>query len=968
MKKGFTLIELMVAVGIFSIILGIIFTFFNPIEFAKRQRDIKRMNDLNALSSAIETCIAVNPYCNLGFNENSIYISVPYGKEDIPATTTDANGKVWMINTVSTSSLYNINGTGWLPVDFSTLKYSPLSSLPVDPINSFSQRYFYSYVFKIDTKEFEIDANLEYQDFRKGGRNDKVSKDGGSDLEIYEVGNNKCLIYNTLYGSITTSTCGYIKTETGGGGNGGGGGGNGGDLVTSTIITNATGTIYGMDLDNQYLYFVGFGGYPGLGWVMGKTDFNFRTLTITNYPSSTPYDAPFDVKTTGDSVYIGGDQMVGFAGSGFDFAWRIEKRDKNFNLSMEATSNPASIAGPESIQGIAIDSDRTLFLVGYQLTDTGDDAWRIEARGPNLEWPTATTTNYSSGNDEALDVTVDNNYLYIVGYKTVFSPATHTVWLIEKRDKSLNLITSTSMCYSETFNCQANAIAIDDNYIYVAGKYGGDWAVEKRRKSDLSKVWFATSTPTTYDDIPYGIAVDCDGVYIAGGQNIGSSPTWRIEERDLLGNLRWATTSGSGIAYDIAVNDQGIYIGGYKDYGGTRYFALEKRNRGTPACATTFRKTYYNTILYEAATTSDGYFVIGGNTATSTGDIDALILKLDRNGNEVNRFTFGGGGPDEFRSLIVDGDYYIGAGPTYSYGAGIPTSSNAYIVKTDKNGTIIWEKYYGEDGTEYINQIKKDKSGNYIAVGAATSGIWVLKISSSTGDILSEIKIPGSTGNSIDITNDGDYIIGGSWIQDPDMFKISSSTLSVICSSTDFFGRSTGMYIPPTVIGWQGVESIINTYGGYYLAVYNFWDGVCWRGGIMKLWNCTLFGNPFTPYYSSFIYDIIQNNDFGYTLFGYTSYQTPSMFLDIYDSNFKKIISKNYPTLIPYGGVWDGSLIQTPDGGYLIVGNNLFKDISYVIKTDKEGNAPYGSVGFKYYLQKFLGNIFKSLQSFFPKF
>jgi prepilin-type N-terminal cleavage/methylation domain-containing protein len=983
MKKGFTLIELLVAVGIFTVILGIIFTFFNPIEFAKRQRDIKRINDLNSLASAIETCIAVNPNCNLGEDDNFIYISVPSGKENIPSTTTDATGKIWFIHTVTSSDLYNINGTGWLPVDFSSLRYSPLSSLPVDPINSFSQKYFYSYVFNKDAKEFEINANLEYSAFRKNGRSDKTSTDGGSDLEIYEVGNNKCLIYNTLYGDITTTTCGYIQSESENTGTGG-------ELINYITLTNVTGTIEALDLDDSNLYFVGWppGGVAVPDWIIGKADFDLSNLTITTTEIglSAPYrDAPLDVKIKGDNLYIGGRQF--FGGPEYDFAWRIEKRDKNFNLLSEATSNPYVGIGPEEIEGLAVD-DNNLFLVGNQETQPGISDWRIEVRGPNLEFYTATSENLSSGDDEALDVALDDNYIYVVGYYTSFSPATHTVWRIEKRDKSLNLISATDTCVNSSFDCKANAIAIDDSYLYIAGQYGGQWRVEKRNKSDLSLVWAQTIDPTSYNDIPYGIAVDCEGVYIAGTQSVGSNPIWRIEKRNLYtGTIDWATTSSYGNAKDIAVNDQGVFIVGDKN----GYFAIEKRNRGAPKCNTTFNEEFDNMLLYEAATTSDGYYLIGGSIIKGQSK-DALVLKLYRDGKIATSVSFGGNKDDGFGSLIVDGDYFVGAGYTYSFGTGTPSFSNAYIVKASAtSGTIVWQKYFGSDnGDDIINQIKKAPDGNYIATGYTTSTpynyqnkeVWVVKINSNTGNIIWQTTSNiGNLGNSIDITNDGNYIVGGGgWRIPPYLFimKINSSTGDVICSSTDILKGLHGN-------SWSGIGSIIQTFEGYYLAVYNEFFGADWYGALIKISECD-GAMSYRYLIDTLLYDVIQNKDGKYAVMGDSwriSLSWPSILLAICPQNFKSneigtqepsdCIINYYPILSQYGvTITDGSLIQTPDGGYLLVGYNGATNFSYVIKTDSNGNAPpYPSsptLGFKIILKKFFGNILKALKALFYSF
>jgi prepilin-type N-terminal cleavage/methylation domain-containing protein len=233
--KGFTLIEILVAIFIIAIIIGLGFVYINPSEIFKEIRDQQRIKDLEVLSSAILNYIKISNEVDLdGENyvltgkdeENpSIYLSLPFDKATLPFSTITSNdGTIWSIKyNASSTNLKLINGEGWLPINLIE-ETSIISNLPVDPLNTISQdskkNYFYSYVFKRSTNEFEINANLESKKFKKGGSNDVVSNDGGSDLEILEVGNNKCLIsYGNktpnLYGTTTTSSCNVYNLQPG---------------------------------------------------------------------------------------------------------------------------------------------------------------------------------------------------------------------------------------------------------------------------------------------------------------------------------------------------------------------------------------------------------------------------------------------------------------------------------------------------------------------------------------------------------------------------------------------------------------------------------------------------------------------------------------------------------------------------------------------------------------------------------
>ena len=212
MKKGFTLIEILAVLAGIGVIAGLLVTLIRPLELFKCARDSQRMNDLQALSSAIQHYIISTdnidldgPYQNRGADEASstVFISSPSDIENIPNNFI-VNTTTWYINSVNSNNLKNIDGSGWLPINFQSLTLRAINTLPVDPINSYNSKYFYSYVFHKEMRSFELNANLECARYKKGGTEDKTSTDGGDDPDIYEVGSmltilpsDNSAIYNT---------------------------------------------------------------------------------------------------------------------------------------------------------------------------------------------------------------------------------------------------------------------------------------------------------------------------------------------------------------------------------------------------------------------------------------------------------------------------------------------------------------------------------------------------------------------------------------------------------------------------------------------------------------------------------------------------------------------------------------------------------------------------------------------------
>jgi len=86
-----------------------------------------------------------------------------------------------------------VDGTGWLPIDFTKMSDNPITKLRKDPINS--GLFVYSYTCDPITLAFELNANFESKKFGRGGEGDRVSKDGGDNPNVYEIGTSLILIH-----------------------------------------------------------------------------------------------------------------------------------------------------------------------------------------------------------------------------------------------------------------------------------------------------------------------------------------------------------------------------------------------------------------------------------------------------------------------------------------------------------------------------------------------------------------------------------------------------------------------------------------------------------------------------------------------------------------------------------------------------------------------------------------------------
>src|SRR3989344_9046355 len=132
MKKGFTLLELLIVIGILAILSSVTVLVLNPAELLRQARDTQRINDLGALNNALALYTSTAATVALGTTGN-IYSH----NGGTNASTTGAFGGAGRVGDVTghtTSTDGTVLGCGWIPVNFGNISGgTPLSVLSVDP-------------------------------------------------------------------------------------------------------------------------------------------------------------------------------------------------------------------------------------------------------------------------------------------------------------------------------------------------------------------------------------------------------------------------------------------------------------------------------------------------------------------------------------------------------------------------------------------------------------------------------------------------------------------------------------------------------------------------------------------------------------------------------------------------------------------------------------------------------------------
>ncbi len=139
--------------------------------------------------------------------------------------------------------------------------------------------------------------------------------------------------------------------------------------------------------------------------------------------------------------------------------------------------------------------------------------------------------------------------------------------------------------------------------------------------------------------------------------------------------------------------------------------------------------------------TSDGGLVIAGSSDSfGDGDTgDAWILKLNGDGQVLWQRTYGGADDESLLDIrqTPDGGF-IAAGWTQSFGA---AQADVWVVRLDAQGDVLWSKTYGGAGVEQAWSVALTGDGGYVVAGGTTSfgagaaDYWVLRLDGA-GDII----------------------------------------------------------------------------------------------------------------------------------------------------------------------------------------------------------------------------------------
>ncbi len=257
----------------------------------------------------------------------------------------------------------------------------------------------------------------------------------------------------------------------------------------------------------------------------------------------------------------------------------------------------------------------------------------------------------------------------------------------------------------------------------------------------------------SWRDVANSIYETKDGGYVVAGTtasndwdisgNHGGSDAW-VSKLDSAGQIIWSQVYG-GSQDDHAesiqqTKDRGYIVAGesysndgdvYGNHGDLDFWVFKVDSTGQIIWSKVFGGSGEDRAQSVQQTSDDGY-IVGGWTHSSDGDVmgnhgraDFWAIKLDSVGDIEWTNNYGGSHFD-YGSVIkqIDDGGYIFTGNSYSNDGDLPGNkgdSDAWVIKLDSAGMIVWSKVYGGLQCESFGSIQQTSDGSLIFAGSTAS-------------------------------------------------------------------------------------------------------------------------------------------------------------------------------------------------------------------------------------------------------
>ncbi len=453
--------------------------------------------------------------------------------------------------------------------------------------------------------------------------------------------------------------------------------------------------------------------------------------------------------------------------------------------------------------------------------------------------------------------------------------------------------------------------------------------------------WDASTDPDG-DDISYTVVLEGQEIATALGGNTYSI-TDLMPRYGYAGKVLADDGRGGIIARNFAFNTTDLVIEWQRILGGTEFDA--------------------SSVVRE---TQDGGYIVGGYANSGDGDVignygalDFWVVKLNDAGETQWQRNLGG----SLEDILVDihetkeGDYLL-AGNSFSGDHDLQSNygdTDAWIVKLDNNGNMLWETNLGGTETDRAQSVKQTFDGGVI-VAAMTHSVdgnvtannghadcWIVKLDGG-GSLIWETTIGGSEydrANDIYQNEDGSFMVFGITYSEDEDVGGNNGGGDYWLVKLDPFGEIIWEMHYGGTKQESPAEMLQTADGGYIISGRSeSADGnVSGNNGSFDFWVVKLdasgnvrWDNHYGGSKGEFLGSIYETNDRGYIISGYSYSNDGDVSQNLGDADAWIIKIDEMGRMIwetNLGGTdadFAGSIAQTHDGGLVFAGYTSSND------------------------------------------
>ena len=264
-------------------------------------------------------------------------------------------------------------------------------------------------------------------------------------------------------------------------------------------------------------------------------------------------------------------------------------------------------------------------------------------------------------------------------------------------------------------------IVVKEDGIFIFGKTwdGGYWNNDMflyKLRFDGTLLW-SKFYGSNGNDFGHKFSETKDGGFVMIGhkRSDGNLGDVYIVKTDNKGEQIWENQFGGRYidhGFDVIENEQGEFIivgtlGGFYNPSTFDFlnhdadiFIIKTNAQGEKIWEKTYGGSSHEWAKKIIAAPGGGYYICGSTQSKGAGSFDMFLMKMDEDGNELWMKTYGGANFEYGESVQLNVEnnlYLLGSSASFSENK----KPDHFLVKTDLNGNVIWEKTFGGEGSDY---------------------------------------------------------------------------------------------------------------------------------------------------------------------------------------------------------------------------------------------------------------------------